>query len=40
MSDQKDNRKRYKNLLGEKGENIITKELFYNSSISVLDQKI
>ena len=39
ISDQKDNRKRYKNLLGEKGENTLSqKELFYNSSISVLDQ--
>ena len=39
VSDQKDNRERYKNLLGEKGENTLSqKELFYNSSISVLDQ--
>ena len=39
VSDQKDNRKRYKNLLGEKGENTLSqKELFYNSSISLLDQ--
>ena len=39
VSDQKDNRKRNKNLLGEKGENTLSqKELFYNSSISLLDQ--
>ena len=39
VSDQKDNRKRYKNLLGEKGENTLSqKELIYNSSISLLDQ--
>ena len=38
ISDQKDNRKRYKNLLGERRKYFITKRTFYNSSISVLDQ--
>ena len=39
FSDQKDNRERYKNILGDKGvETLSQKELFYNSSISILDQ--